>query len=747
MNKIFDSILKYVTLGAIVGVLLVPFVKYDLLFFPFITGKAIAFRTFVGIGLISYLGLILRDKSYLPKKNIVLWSTVIFTIILGIATLNSVNPYRSFWSNFERMEGYVTILYLFAFFIITSSVVKTKQAWYALLSISLAASVAVGLSGFADYNNSEASVVRIAGWLGNSTYLGIYALLHAFLAIFLISKLSYSKFKDQIILYVVLGAVSLFNLVVMYNTGTRGSVVGLGVAVLIGSALIAIYEKNNQALRKSALGLLVFFVVVIGILGFTKNTEFVKNSPLLYRFASLITTDISSVLENQGRSRTLLWDIAKEGVAEKPLLGWGQENFSYVFGKYYNPNIYDQEQWFDRTHNVFLDWMISGGILGLLGYLLLFVSALVLIWKRKKDSDWSVFEKSLVTALLVAYFVHNIFVFDNLTSYIIFFFLLAYVTHENVDDDRKSEPSIVRDDLVTGIAVLFIAIIVGFATYHTAYKPYRVSRILIDGLISFQPGAESMLGKRATTYEGRLSYFKDALSYNTFAKTEIIERLADVTPQLIAGVKDKNVIEQYVTVVDENYRQIIADTAGDHRAPLLYGVFLQKVGLLNQSLEYINQAEKVAPKKQSLLYQKGLTLIMMGKTAEAVEVYKQALALAPQNKDAKVYLGIAYMYDKKLNEAKKVFGDDLEILSDPKVIQSADSLGLHDFVIEIAKKKIAAEPNNPQYHVSLAAAYLNNGQRQLAIEEIRKAIEIEPAFKEQGETYIKLIQEGKTPTQ
>lgn len=744
MNKTFDAVLKYVAIAAIVGALFVPMVKVDYLFFPFITGKAFAFRTFVGIGLVAYLTLIFRDSSYLPRRNVLFWVTTLFTVVLGAATIFSENPYRSFWSNFERMEGYVTILYLYIFFIIASSVIRTKEIWYAVLSISLAASIAVGLSGFGDYSeNAGASVVRIAGWLGNSTYLGIYSLIHAFIAAFLVSRLSKDyKISERPGLYLLLAAIGAFNLVVMYNTGTRGAVVGLGVSVLVWSVLVSIFEKKNAVLKKSAIGILVAALITIVSLGVTKNTEFVKNNPLLYRFASLVTTDVSSIIENQGRSRTLLWGIAKEGVAEKPLLGWGQENFSYVFGKYYDPKIYDQEQWFDRTHNVFLDWLIAGGFLGLISYLLLFVAALYIVWKSK---EWSVLDKSLMTALFVAYFVHNIFVFDNLTSYILFFILLAYISQFGGNENKGT--SYVTDDGITYIILVAAISLVGFVSYHTVVKPYMASRTLIEGLISFQPGADSLLGKRATTYEGRLTYFKDALAYNTFAKVEILERLVDVTPQVLTGIKDKKVIEEYMSLIDTNYQEIIKNNVGDHRAPLLYGTFLQKVGLLQESLKYIEIAEKSAPNKQSLLYQKGLVLIMMGRAPEAIEIYQHALELEPKNGEAKVYLAIAYMYNNNIAKVREILGDDTQLLSDMKLLQVAESLKKYEFIIEVAQKKIKEDPNNAQFRVSLAAVYLKMGRNYDAVDQIKKAIEIEPAFKAQGEMYIQEIQSGRNPAQ
>jgi len=55
--------------------------------------------------------------------------------------------------------------------------------------------------------------------------------------------------------------------------------------------------------------------------------------------------------EGTTESRFIVWNMAWKGFEEHPVLGWGQESFNYVFNKYYNPKLYNQEQWFDRTHD------------------------------------------------------------------------------------------------------------------------------------------------------------------------------------------------------------------------------------------------------------------------------------------------------------------------------------------------------------------------------------------------------------
>ena len=70
------------------------------------------------------------------------------------------------------------------------------------------------------------------------------------------------------------------------------------------------------------------------------------------------------ITEQTTKSRFQIWGMAIEGFKENPLLGWGQDNFNLVFNKYYDSRLYDQEPFFDRAHNVFLDWLIAGGIVG-----------------------------------------------------------------------------------------------------------------------------------------------------------------------------------------------------------------------------------------------------------------------------------------------------------------------------------------------------------------------------------------------
>ncbi|MBI2052599.1 MAG: hypothetical protein HYT38_02935, partial [Candidatus Sungbacteria bacterium] len=90
---------------------------------------------------------------------------------------------------------------------------------------------------------------------------------------------------------------------------------------------------------------------------------------------------------------------------------------------------------------------------------------------------------------------------------------------------------------------------------------------------------------------------------------------------------------------------------------------------------------------------------------------------------------------------KKHFGS--EVLGDTRYINAYAAIS--DFVklSLVWEKLVAGEPNNIQYRVSLASAYIKIFEDQKAIKELEKTIELAPTFKTQGETFIKQIREGR----
>ena len=104
------------------SVLAVAIVSISTLF-PFIVGKYSWFRTTVDLAVIFFLlGLLFQDKSSVMsrkllaifRKPLVIAVSVFATFFL-LAGFFGINPSNSFWSNFERGEGGLQMLHLWAF--------------------------------------------------------------------------------------------------------------------------------------------------------------------------------------------------------------------------------------------------------------------------------------------------------------------------------------------------------------------------------------------------------------------------------------------------------------------------------------------------------------------------------------------------------------------------------------------------------------------------------------------------------
>jgi O-antigen ligase len=373
MNKVLKAIIY-------TGLAIIPFVPlfvFSSTFFPFITGKAFIFRIVVEIIFAAWLVLTLSDINFRPKRNILLYTFSAFLVVIFFANFFGMNFTRSFWSNFERMEGYITLLHLFGYFLIMGTVLKSEIHWRRYFNITLIANailcVFFALKQVVGAAQIHQSATRVDGTLGNATYLAIYLMMHIFIALILFfrTKNMYTR--------IAYGVSILLQLFIMYHTGTRGAVLGLIMGLGLCALLIALFERKEKMLRKVSIGAIVFLLLLVGGFMLVKDKSFVRNSPTLSRFAEISFQ--SSFFEGQGRY--YVWPIAWQGIKERPVLGYGQNNFSYVFNKNYDPHMWAQEQWFDRTHNIVLDWLIAGGFLGLLSYLSIFVAAFWLIWRRR----------------------------------------------------------------------------------------------------------------------------------------------------------------------------------------------------------------------------------------------------------------------------------------------------------------------------------------------------------------------------
>lgn len=702
------------------------------MFFPFITGKNFFFRTVVEILFFLWIILMVFDVRFRLKKSPLFVSLAAVLIIMFLAAIFGENFSRSFWSNYERMEGVITHLHLFAYFLMLSSVFK-KEKDFKLLFLSIitigAVASAYAYLQFAGYAPVHQGGTKLDATFGNSTYLAIFIVFNLFLIGWMFLKNSNVWARS------LLAFLFVFEFPIVYYTMTRGAILGFVGGLIIFAGLMAVFSKNKK-IRLSFVALLVLLFATVGIFIGVRNTNFVKNRPTLNKIATI------SLKQGTVESRLTIWKMGYEGFKERPVLGWGPENFNLVFNKYYKPNMWKQEPWFDRAHNIVFDWLVTSGILGFSAYLSVFFAAIYMLWKKNKLKT----EPALFTALFGAYSFHNLFVFDNLTSYYLFFTVLGYVHynytsnnngHENKTDEYKHIKA--KDVEISHYLIItasFVFII--FALYFVNLKPYLAARKIITAL---REASQSVNANNV------LSEFDGVFSYRTFGTPEAREQLAGYASNIAeSGQFKPDDKKQALEKAAEEMNKQIKDVPGDARYYLFLGNLYARLGRNDDALSAYNKARELSPKKQQIHFLLADIYLAKGDNAKALEILNMSYESDKTNTDAAKNLALVLILDGKEKEGEDLLQNSFgkKIIPDKMLVNAYAKIENYSKVKEIWLEIIKTE-DIAQNHVSLAATYLKLDEKENAIKELEKAVEINPQFKQQADYFINEIKAGRNP--
>ncbi len=680
------------------------------LFFPYITGKAYFFRILAEIVFFLWLSLAVLNKEYRPKKSILLYSLIAFMVSIFVSNYIGANWTASFWSNFERMDGYITLLHLFALFLAAGAVLRTEKDWKILFNISIFISFILSYVSLKQISNEETDqLIRVDSTLGNPIYLAIYMLLHVFIILFYLLKKNYK----QIIWWVYI-LVAIFDTYILFQTGTRGAVLGLVGGIMLSIILIVITNFQVKFVRNIALGILVFVTLSLGTIVLVKDSNFIKNNPVLNRAVDI------SFTSGTGQARLLNWQTAITAFRERPIFGWGQSNYNLAFDKYYLSAMHGNEAWFDRTHNIVLDWLISGGILGLLFLVAIMLATIYLLWR--KTPEFTNTDRSVLTGLLAAYFIHNLFVFDNIVSYIIIFLIFAFVYSQSSEDIKIFTGDVSRE--IKYFAITILIILLPVCIYIVNYQSYTANRELANAMNVIKR-VSSPAGDTFTYYyedkglNRNFELYEAAISRNTFGNAEIRQQMMTTTDTILK-IQDKNseeIKQKFISTVIIELEKQISEFPADSRYPYLLGVYYARIGDLINAEKWLLESIKLSPNKQTIRIPLIRIYLQSGQK-------EKALALAEET----------YYLDKSKDElwieyAKTAFITSQELLT--KLIDAAVAENDTEKVIALLQYNIEKQPENVQNVVSLSAFYHKIGMDIDAISVLDSAIAKFPAFKYQ----------------
>jgi O-antigen ligase/Flp pilus assembly protein TadD len=754
------NILKGIIYTCLYLILIAPFLVWGKFLFPFITPKTFFFRILIEIALFFYILLIISSPRYRPRFSKLTWAVLIYLLIITFASVFGVDLYRSFWGNIERGEGLLTIYHLFIFFLLISSLFKTKKEWFRFFNISIFVSLLISFYAFGqdlglDFLLASSGGNRLTATIGNASFLAAYLLLNIFLCLFLLAN------AKQLGWRVFYGLTFFFEVYILFQTETRGALLGFFGGLLLLGIFGALFSKGRK-LRLSFIGLFLLLIILSSAVWFCRDQAWVSNVNALKRLTSISTTDITT------QSRILSWQAAWRGWKDRFLFGYGYENYNIAFNKYFPVLIYrdpGSQVWFDRAHNIIFDQAVTGGIFGLMAYLSILVLALWILWskyragrKERNDSGKSCVENYssigffILITLLAAYFVQNFFVFDTLGTYLLFFSILGFLSflsssvlrdkEAESQNNNQSKPKYIREPGVFFVVILTLFFV--FFLYIFNIKPAIVNTTAVKGL-SYSYN---------NMHRQAIAQFKKALAYGTYQAPEIRHNLVNVVISAYRSgqLTKKENKENFDFAIKEINKNI--ELSPLNARHYLFATTLYSAGAIFDPARYdevvrlSKRALVLSPTRPQFYYTMGQARISQGRFKEGIEYFRKGVELNPRVFESHWNLAAAYIISGQEELAEKEFAemekmgfnyhsmDNLRRLVRPYLI-------IRDFhkIVFLYQEMIKLEPNNAGLYARLAASYREIGAIEKAKEAVQKAVELDPSFAQEAETFLKILEE------
>lgn len=752
-----QNLVKAVKIG-LYAVLLTPLFFHRSFVFPFIVPKVFVFQSLIEIIFALWLGLAIFYPQYRPRFSSPVFLVLsALLVILIISSVLGIDFHRSFWSTQERGLGLFALFHFAALFLVLSSIYRgsTSINWRRYFTFSLAVSFIAAFFAVIQLTYPslflEKVIERPGSFLGNPTFLAAYLLFNIFIGLLLID--GHRKSKGLAMTQILIAIVVIFEIIVIFLTQTRGALLGLAAGFLALLIYFSIFSHRKtedlamtpKLIQRASIIMLLLIVGFVGVFWLTRAAAVWQSIPVLQRIAAINLSDSTA---GGLLPRLIALKISWQSFLEKPLLGWGWENFKYPFDRHYDPRLLRSgftETYFDKPHNVFMEYLATGGALGFLAYLELLGVIFYLIYSHRKTEGLAMAQllnfpnaKPFLGAALISYLVQNFFVFDTFGSYLMFFVLAAFV--DSMSGHRKTEGLAmalnyqsyevpVRKTGLVGAGTLLIALL---AVYFINFKILYANNKQYWGLNYF---LNRMPAEALDSYAAALT---TKHPYVNQTRRDFAASLSQVYSQ---GMKIPD-IEKIVPKAMEGLALAIKNEPNDYFAKLSFADYSTVFYVFDENYiklgeELALKALEISPKRQQNYYALAKIRLIQGNKKAALDLIKQAVELDPEVGDPHFYYafmafetGDRELGFKELERAKEL-GRDYKTGGEARVIGNyyADSGDYHNAILYY-QLALGAGPDDFESKLKLGIAYFYNSQTDLARATIGEFLKAMPEFRQ-----------------
>lgn len=744
-------------------ILALPLLAGPLFFSPPDWGKTTVFRSILAILIFLFIyqfsspegraRISVFAEVLKQRKNRAFLSLWLLVAVFGwflLTTIFSQDINFSLWGSPYRAGGFVNFAFYIIFALLTFLIIKPK-GWQKIWNFSFCVGILVSLIAVFQYFKVFKKVFvsfeeAPPSTTGNSTFLSIYLLLLSFIAIAYFIK---EKWGTRKVFYLL---AFLFFVFVILIANSRAAYLGMAAGSLY---FILFYPSKNKKITylKIATAILLFLAVIgIYYLNTTsKAPEFIQKNRVL----STITYRLSYKLVLE-ESRFSAWKIAWEALKERPIFGWGPENFQIGFDKYYDPSLPEMPQlWWDRAHNVLLDIGVTAGIPAVLIYLLFFG---VLFWKLQKTKYSSPPETNNIkhpllvhgtqTAIL-GYFAANLFSFDSITTYLTIFLIIGHsfsLIYEPCEQkiEQKSSLKWLYKARIPLSAILLVGLICFLWNYNI--KPAQVNT---------QINKAENLVKIKKCNEG-LSKIDNVLSEKSFVDAFLRLKYIEFMKKCIIYYPEKNL--EYAKKGTEILKYNIEIQSKYLRTWILLGSFTNVLAggekdtakrqkLTEEAEYYFKKAQELSPKRQEILIEWTKVYLVSEDYRKMKEKSEECLKINQSMAGCYWYLGLSQIFLGKEAQAKENLTIAREKGHPFSTLTSLNQLNLaytktrnYKELVAVYSELIGLKPKEPQYRASLAFCYRELGNYPAAREQALIFEQLMPEAKKEVEIFLKSLQ-------